>query len=149
MLSKNWKRQKRRVKYQQRRRVVREVGKNISVGVERSLEAFGELKEANRREKINMLLEDRHELFKRALTTRLRSSDNVIMVSNGWPDWVIEKDGKVVFVEVEDYRGKLKKNQILVKRILEKVGFKFYVYRGEEEIIDEIVGDLGGVEGLR
>ena len=62
------------------------------------------------------------------------------VLSKGYPDYVILKDGKVIFVECKrKLLRKTKKmgfsrHQLEMRRILESLGLNYKVYRGEWNI---------------
>lgn len=61
-------------------------------------------------------------------------------LSKGYPDYVIEKDGKIIFVECKRrmIRKTLKmgfsKHQLEMRKILERLGLNYKVFRGEWDI---------------
>jgi hypothetical protein len=54
------------------------------------------------------------------------------VLKSGWPDFLIIKDNKVVFVEVKSEWDVLKPNQILMLNILAGLGMKCYTWRPDK-----------------
>jgi len=61
--------------------------------------------------------------------------------SKGWPDYIIEKDGKYIFVECKRPIKRItmqlgfSKHQTEIREILIKLGLNYKVYRGNFETI--------------
>lgn len=65
------------------------------------------------------------------------------LFSKGWPDYIIEKDGKYIFVEckrpIKRFTKQLgfSKHQLEIKEILQKLGLNYKVYREDFGVIEK------------
>jgi uncharacterized protein (DUF1330 family) len=78
--------------------------------------------------------ENFHKLFERIMKDK-----GIKVWKNGYPDYVVESKGKLTFVEVKNPKEKLKEHQREIRELFEKYGLKYFVYRGEEDMIKMIL----------
>ncbi len=65
---------------------------------------------------------------------------NIEVLESGWPDMILVREGKIVFVEVKtgEY-GKLSKAQIRMREVVERAGLRFVVVNDRREGVRETI----------
>lgn len=61
----------------------------------------------------------------------------------GWPDRTVLAEGKAFFIEFKHGSNSLQHRQIYWKRIIEKLGFNYYVCYSKKEAIEVFLKEMG------
>ncbi len=97
--------------------------------LDREIERLANIKRVKNRENFHMLFE------------KIMKEKGIKVYKNGWPDYVVESKSKLSFVEVKNPKEKLRENQRGLRELFEKYRLRYFVYRGEEEMIKNILDE--------
>ena len=100
-------------------------------------------KQINKRERVDLYRKQSLHQIEVGIVKKVCRKNRIEVLSKGWPDLVLFKENKVLFIEIKTGRiGKLTSEQIKIKDVLEKLGLEYRVVNSNREKVEESIKEL-------
>ena len=100
-------------------------------------------KRINKRERVDLYRKQSLHQIEVGIVKKVCRKNSIEVLSKGWPDLVLFKENKVLFIEIKTGRiGKLTSEQIKIKDVLEKIGLEYRVVNSNRGEVEESIKEL-------
>ena len=101
------------------------------------------VKRINKRERVDLYRKQSLHQIEVGIVKKVCRKNSIEVLSKGWPDLVLFKENKVLFIEIKTGRiGKLTSEQIKIKDVLEKIGLEYRVVNSNRREVEESIKEL-------